>query len=95
MARRSTRQIREARQQSRRQARIRAAVEREALGTHPEQAMIRWEPTVYMPGDRNYVRLPGIKIEVLVGSEEELRWVQQAMMWGIENWIQKEEESEQ
>lgn len=84
---RKKRQALAATQYSKRKARILAAIERESLGPHPEQAMIRWEPFVYVPGDRTYVRLPGMKIEVLVGSEEELEGVRQAMERGIEEWI--------
>jgi hypothetical protein len=71
---------------SKRMARIRAAIDRESLGPHPEQATIRWEARVYMPGEREYVRLPGIQIELLVGSDEELQWARDAMIWGIENY---------
>lgn len=92
MARKSTRQVREATQLSRRKARIRAAIERESLGPHPEQAAIRWEARVYIPGERTYIRLPGMHLEVLVGSDEELQWVREAMIWGIENWIAREKE---
>ncbi len=92
MARKSTRQIREATQLSRRKARIRAAIERESLGPHPEQATIRWEARVYIPGERTYIRLPGMHLEVLVGSDEELQWVREAMVWGIEHWLKKEED---
>lgn len=88
----TTKQIREANRLSRRRARIRAAIERESLGPHPEQATIRWEARVYMPGERTYIRLPGMQLEVLVGSDEELQWVREAMVWGIEHWLKKEEE---
>ncbi len=83
----SSAQVRRERQQGRRKARIQAALEREALGPHPEQVAIRWDAALYMPGDRAYIRLPGMAIEMLVGSEEELQQSKEAMIAGIKNWL--------
>lgn len=74
-------------QKGRRRARIMAALEREALGAHPEQVMIRWDAALYMPGERTYIRLPGMAIEMLIGSEEDLQACQEAMVAGITDWI--------
>ena len=84
---RKQREAREAKKLSQRAARIRAAIERESLGPHPEQATIRWEPRVYMLGMREYVRLPGMKIEVLIGGPEDLEELCLAIERGIEQWI--------
>ena len=40
-----------------------------------------------MPGMREYVRLPGMEIEVLIGGPEDLEEMCLAIERGIEQWI--------
>jgi len=75
-------------QEGQRKARIEAAIARESLGEHPEQAAVRLEACVYMPGDRLYYRLPGWKVELLVSEAEQLADVKEACEAGIRAWLQ-------
>lgn len=77
-------------QEGQRRARIVSALQLEALGDHPEQVLIVWRPQLYRGGYRHYVRLPGLKIELLVGSEEESTAAKLAMEAGVEAWCRGE-----
>lgn len=79
---------RRAKQSGQRKARIEAAIARESLGEHPEQAAVRLEACVYMPGDRLYYRLPGWKVELLVSEADQLADVKEACEAGIRAWLQ-------
>jgi len=79
-----------AKQSGRRRARLAAAIGFETLGEHPGQALVWWRPQVYMAHERRSIGLPGMAMPTLVGSEEELLAMQQAMEQGIEAWSRGE-----
>jgi hypothetical protein len=80
----------QAKQSGRRRARLTAAIGFEILGEHPGQALVWWRPSVYMAHEKRTIGLPGMGIATLVGSEEELLAMQQAMEQGIEAWARGE-----